>query len=173
MSSFRPVYRFLRCACFAFVAGLAITACQVRPLYSDVAGGSVQSIGISAPASRVAQVVRNELIFGFSGGGGEPTNPQYDMDLNVSVTNQGVLPAGNADEFAAARIVVAVSYTLRDSASGERLFSGERHAVASLDNPDQEYGRTRAVLDAENRAAREAAAFIRLDVVGKLAGRAR
>ena len=173
MSSFRPFIHFLRYMSFAIVAGLTITACQVRPLYGEMAGGSAQSIGISAPASRVAQIVRNELVFGFSGGAGEPANPQYDMDLDVSVTNQGVLPASNAGEFNAARIVVTASYTLRDTSSGERLFSGERRAVAALDNPDQEYGRTRAVVDAQNRAAREAAAFIRVDVVGKLASRTR
>lgn len=173
MSSFRPVIRYVRYLSFAFVAGFMITACQVRPLYSDSSAGGTQSIGISAPDTRVAQVVRNELVFGFSGGAGETGNPQYDMDLVVSVLNQGVLPASTAGEFNAARIVVTASYTLRDSSTGEQLFSGERRAVAALDNPDQEYGRTRAIRDAENRAAREAAAFIRVDVGGKLAGRRR
>lgn len=170
MSSFRLVVQFLRYVVISLVAGSVLTACQIRPLYSDLSGAR-QSISISDPTDRVGQVVRNELIFAFSGGGGEPANPQYKMDLKVAVFKQGVLPAKTADEFNAARVEVTANYDLRDSATGETLFSGQRRAVAALDNPDQDYGNTRATLDAENRAAREVAAFIQLDVTGKLASR--
>ena len=54
---------------------------------------------------------------------------------------------------------------------GQRAFRivRQRQAVALVDNPDQEYANVRALRDAENRAAREAAAFLNADIAGKFA----
>ena len=71
----------------------ALTGCQVRPLYST--GGNTEavlsSIGISEADTRVEQQVRNNLIFLLAGGAGEPAQPEYMLEMNVSVRNIGVL----------------------------------------------------------------------------------
>ncbi|TDH37805.1 hypothetical protein E2A64_01295 [Pseudohoeflea suaedae] len=166
MSSSRQVLRGLGIASLLVAAALSLSACQVRPLYADMEGKE-RSISITEPGSRVEQVVRNELIFAFSGGSGEPANTAYQMDLKVTAKETGVLSAGTNDEFTAARVVVIGAYKMIDQATGKTLFTGERQAVAQVDNPDQEYADVRAIRDAENRAAREAAAFLNADIAGK------
>tara|TARA_B100000949_G_scaffold188353_1_gene171115 strand:- start:5 stop:487 length:483 start_codon:yes stop_codon:yes gene_type:complete len=149
---------------------VALSACQVRPLYGNMAG-TERSISISEADTRVEQLVRNDLVFAFSGGSGEPANPAYRMDLDVRVIKQGVLAAGANDEFTAARMLVIGRYAMVDAATGQTLFTGERRAVSQVDNPDQEFANVRAERDAENRAAREAAAFLNADIAGKFAAK--
>ena len=91
------------------------------------------------------------------------------MDLQVTAKATGVLAQGTNDEYTAARVVVTGAYKMIDQATGQTLFSGQRQAVALVDNPDQEYANVRALRDAENRAAREAAAFLNADIAGKFA----
>lgn len=165
MSSYRQMLVTLGAVALALVA---LSGCQVRPLYADGAGAQ-RAIAISEPRHRVEQLVRNELVFIFGGGAGEPTNPVYRMKLLVTSRLQGVLPSGGDDEFTAARVVVDAKYTLTSVATDEVVLTGERSAVAQLDNPAQHYGTTRAIHDAENRAAREAAQFVNADIAGKLA----
>ncbi len=170
MSSSRQALRGLGLASLVAAAALSLSACQVRPLYGNM-GGANRSVTISEADTRVEQVVRNDLVFAFGGGSGEPANPSYRMDLDVSVLKQGVLAAGVNDEFTAARVVVIGKYAMTDVATGETLFTGERRAVAAVDNPDQEYANVRATRDAEDRAAREAAAFLNADIAGKFAAK--
>src|SRR6478736_4538781 len=80
----------------AFAAILtAIAGCQVRPLYSEGAASApakkLASIEISEAGDRVAQEVRNRLIFLVAGGAGEPANPEYKLALTVTSTVTGVL----------------------------------------------------------------------------------
>lgn len=170
MSSYRQVLRGLGLASLLVATAIGLSACQVRPLYGNMAG-TERSISISKADTRAEQVVRNELVFAFSGGSGEPANAAYRMDLDVQVVKQGVLAAGANDEFTAARMLVIGNYTMVDAATGETLFTGERRAVSQVDNPDQEFANVRAELDAENRAAREAAAFLNADIAGKFAAK--
>ena len=75
------------------VAALAVlSACTVRPLYSNApvrAGSSatmsdeLSSIAIKPVTTREAQEVRNRLIFLFQGGKAQPATPAYSLDLTV------------------------------------------------------------------------------------------
>src|SRR5262245_56400449 len=84
------------------VIGLALVVggCQVRPLYSDpgpvsstAAGvsGSVRSrlatVSVNPVGDRVTQEVRNNLIFLFGGGTGEPVHPAYTMQVSIIAQN--------------------------------------------------------------------------------------
>lgn len=158
----------------AGVALLSVVAgCQVRPLYSTPAGteGKLASVSISDADDRVEQQVRNDLIFLFAGGAGEPQNAVYHLELNVAVRNIGVLMDVVDDISRAGRIVVSADYNLVKSDSGETLASGKRSAVALVDFPVQEFAKLRAVRDAENRGARELAELIRADVATALGRR--
>ena len=159
------------------LAGLALlgvlAGCQVRPLYSTTSGseGKLASVSISSADDRVEQQVRNDLIFLFAGGAGEPQNPAYHLDLNVSVRNIGVLLDVTDDIPRAGRIVVSADYNLVKTDSGETIASGKRQTVALVDFPVQEFAKLRAVRDAENRGARELAELIRADVASALGRR--
>ncbi len=159
------------------VAGIAIlglvAGCQVRPLYSTPSGteGKLASVSISEAGNRVEQQVRNELIFLFAGGAGEPRNAAYDLDITVSAGTLGVLNDVATDTMRAGRILVSADYNLTQSDSGETLASGKRSASAMVDFPTQEFAKLRAIRDAENRAARELAELIRADVATALGRR--
>jgi LPS-assembly lipoprotein len=155
---------------------LALAGCQVQPLYgANASGGSVASaaISISPATSRVGQVVRNDLVFAFGQGSGEPANAAYRLDLTVSSAAIGVLPTGLQNDFSAGRLTATAVYKLVDTASGTLVHAGKRDAIALLDYPAQGYSNVRAVRDAENRAARELAALVRADVAASLARQAR
>ena len=155
---------------------LALAGCQVQPLYgTSAAGTSVAdaSIGISPATTRVGQVVRNDLVFAFGQGSGEPANAAYRLDLTVMSSVSGVLPTGLQNDFSAARLNATAVYKLVETASGTLVHAGKRDTIALLDYPAQGYSNVRAIRDAENRAARELAALVRADVAASLARQAR
>jgi LPS-assembly lipoprotein len=167
--------RMKKLAATAFVLialGLA-AGCQVRPLYSTGSATelSTASVSISEAEDRVEQRVRNELIFMFGGGRGEPVTAAYNMELQVRSRDTGVLVSPADDVARAGRIVMTADYNLTLVESGETLRSGKRQVVALVDFPVQEFAKLRAIRDAENRAARELAELIRADVATVLARR--
>jgi len=148
-----------------------LASCQVRPLYETVEPGTVRplaSIAIDPADDRVEQEVRNNLIFLASGGAGEAKNAAYQLDLNVSVRNIGVLLEKSSDTARAGRIVVSASYSLSRTGTGEVVASGNRSVVALVDFSSQEYARIRATSDAEDRGARELAEIIYADLASNL-----
>ena len=159
------------------LAGVALigvlAGCQVRPLYSTPSGteGKLASISISEASDRVEQQVRNDLIFLFAGGAGEPQNAVYHLEMDVTVRTVGVLNDVRDDIARSGRVTVTADYNLTRADSGETLASGKRSAVAMVDFPAQEFAKLRAIRDAENRGARELAELIRADVASALARR--
>jgi LPS-assembly lipoprotein len=163
------------CLLLADVAG-----CQVRPLYSDASpnatgvttSAALNSISVTEAKDRVAQEVRNQLIFALSGGAGETANPAYVVDLGVTqqVTSVALsVPVpGNTGQPTAGSIAVTSLYVLKDS-SGRQIASGKRTATASFDRPLQQFSQLRAQRDAENRAARELAEMLKLALAADLA----
>lgn len=164
--------RFAKALASITILGL-LAGCQVRPLYSTPSGteGKLASVSISEADDRVEQQVRNDLIFLFAGGAGEPQTALYHLEINVTVRNIGVLIDVRTDTARAGRIVVSADYNLSKTDTGETVASGKRSSVALLDFPYQEFAKLRAVRDAENRAARELAELIRADVASALGRR--
>ncbi|ATU90263.1 hypothetical protein [Phyllobacterium zundukense] len=170
------------------VIGMALIAggCQVRPLYSDPspvgstgAGltGSVRSklatITVSQPGSREAQEVRNNLIFLFAGGAGEPANPVYSMQLSVIPQNLSLMLVQNATndksgQPTAGSVRMTGNYVLTRLSDGQVVGRGTRLVTADYDAPRQRFAVTRAVRDANNRAARELAEALNLSVAQDL-----
>ena len=157
------------------LAGVAllglIAGCQVRPLYSTPSGteGKLASISISQARHRVEQQVRNDLIFFFAGGAGEPGNAVYHLDMKVSTAVAGVLTDVRTEKASAGRVTISATYTLKKRDSDGTIASGSRSAVAMVDFPAQEFAKMRAIRDAENRGARELAELVRADVAAALA----
>ena len=163
------------------IASLAlVSACTVRPLYSNaplVAGSQVgaraelASIAIKPVKTRYAQQVRNNLIFGFTGGGNQTSTPVYSLDLGVSeLVDTGTLVQVSTDENepTSGTVTLTSTYVLTDAKTGATISSGKRSITSSFDKPRQEYASYRAQLDAENRAARELAELLNLAIAQDL-----
>ena len=166
-------------ACLA--AGLALGGCTVRPLYATVgdpaierpgAAAGLRSIAIPPVNTRYGQQVRNQLIFLFNGGAGQPAQPVYTMALAVSevLEDTNVVSVPNNSRATSGTVRLFAIYTLTDSA-GKPVMTGTRNVFASFDRSTQEFAVPRARIDAETRAARELAELVSLDVGQKLARR--
>ncbi|MDX8518978.1 LPS assembly lipoprotein LptE [Mesorhizobium dulcispinae] len=170
-----------RAALCGLVASLAlVSACTVRPLYSSApltvgstvgAAAELASISIKPVGTRYGQQVRNNLIFAFSQGSGEPASPAYTLDLGVTELIESaaiVQVQTEEDEPTAGTVTLTANYVLRD-ATGAVVAVGKRSIPSSFDRPRQEFAAYRAQIDAENRAARELADLLRLAVAQDLA----
>lgn len=147
-----------------------LSACQVRPLYSESTGVTQKlgAVGFSAADTRVGQVVRNHLIFMASRGAGEVEKPDYMVDMRVSSAVADTLLVQSSDTSRAGRATVTVSYTLRSIKDDKVIKAGSRFATSLVDFPNQEFAKQRAILDAENRAAEQAAEFVGADIAAAL-----
>jgi LPS-assembly lipoprotein len=168
--------RFRAVAAMALVAGM-LSACQVRPLYSEnsAAAGKLASVSFSDPASRVGQEVRNRLVFFTGHGAGEPAKVDYNTDLTVTSAVTDVLlvrssdgRSFDADTSRAGRVTVTANYILRRASDGQVIKAGSRTATSLVDFSQQEFAKLRAIRDAENRAARETAELVGADLAAAL-----
>jgi LPS-assembly lipoprotein len=170
-----------RIALAGLVGSLAlVSACTVRPLYSNAplspgsnatANSELASIGIKPVGTRPAQQVRNNLIFGFGRGAGEPASPAYSLTLGVTeaVESSALVQVGtDEDEPTAGSVTLTGTYTLADAKSGVVIASGKRSITSSFDRPRQEFAAYRAQINAENRAARELAEALQLSIAQDL-----
>ena len=155
---------------FTFVATLGaillLASCQVRPLY-DTAGLTQSQLGkiaFSEATGRVEQLVRNQLIFMTSGGAGEAEQADYNVTLSASSSVTNVLLIDSSDTARAGQVTVRATYQLVRNSDQQVLKSGTRSSTALVDFSIQEFSKIRAIRDAENRAAREAAELVRADL---------
>lgn len=166
-----------------FGIGLLAAGCTVRPLYSTSSIGGqltgesarLASIGIKPVETRYGQEVRNQLIFLFGGGAGEPANPAYELDLRVaSATSAAAIapvsgnPYDNAGVATAGTVTLTGAYTVTDTATQKTVAKGKRTAMASFDRPPQQYATLRAERNAQDRAARELAEELHLAIAQDL-----
>ncbi|TPK89323.1 MULTISPECIES: LPS assembly lipoprotein LptE [unclassified Mesorhizobium] len=171
-----------RLAVCGMAAALAlVSACTVRPLYSNQplspgsqlsASAELGSISIKPVNTRYAQQVRNNLIFAFGQGSGEPASPAYTLDLGVTelVESAAIVQVQTQeDEPTAGTVTLTANYVLRDTATNTVIAVGKRSIPSSFDRPRQEFAAYRAQIDAENRAARELADLLRLSIAQDLA----
>ena len=168
-----------RVALAGLVGSLAlVSACTVRPLYSNAplstgssANAELASISVKPVKTRYAQQVRNNLIFGFGRGAGEPASPLYSLNLSVTeaVESSALVQVGtDEDEPTAGSVTLTANYTLTDAKSGAVITVGKRSITSSFDRPRQEFASYRAQIDAENRAARELAEALQLSIAQDL-----
>lgn len=158
-----------------------IAGCTVRPLYGNPtstgsgagATAKLAQIEVVPVSDRVGQEVRNHLIFQFGGGKGQPASPAYRLGLETRVTRSvpATINTGRISlEPTAGTVTVRANYTLTDISTGKVLARGNRSVQAPYDIPAQEFAARRAVLNAEDRAARELAQLLNLVVAQELEG---
>ena len=164
-------------AVIASLAGLGMSGCGFQPMYATAPNGTslvdvMKSVQVATIPSRTGQKLRNELVFGTTGGG-EPAAPIYRLDValresvrNTLVTNTGA-PTGQILQLDAEFRIIRIK-------DNETLFKGYSTSEAAYDltgwsgTTGSVYGDTRAVLDAENRAARTLADTLKTRVAAFL-----
>lgn len=160
----------------AVMAVASLTAGCFEPLYgtrSSVGGegvgpklAGVQVAPINTPnGTRLARVgvdVRNDLIFGLTGGsgGGAPT---HRLDIRLAATQLQVIVDINTARPEVQNYGIDASYTLTDLATGKKVIQGKTFSRVSYDIPGQQqrFAGARGLRDAEDRAAQVIADNIR------------
>jgi LPS-assembly lipoprotein len=167
---------------FAIVGGalMAVAGCTVEPLYmaapspssaspTGSIGSDLSTIAVKPVGDRVAQQVRNHLIFLFGGGKGQPASPRYSLALSVIASSEPTtnIQINNENEPSSAILTAYATYVLTD-AGGQVFSQGSQQFQSSYDVPRQEFAAVRARIDAEDRAARELAELVQLAVAQDL-----
>jgi LPS-assembly lipoprotein len=151
-------------------ATAAISSCQVRPLYSSTTGPGhkLASVDFSDAKDRVTQLVRNQLIFLMAGGAGEPTNAEYHLELSVTSARADILDENTSANFNPGRLTMTGNYVLIHKSDGKVIRKATRAVTSLVDANPQQFSKLRAYRDAEDRAGRELAEFIRADIAAAL-----
>lgn len=180
MWSFRPLRIGTRYLSLILLA--ALHGCTVEPLNaakpdnvlaSDSASATVSiilaAIEVAAVNERVAQQVRNELVFGLNGGQVR-SGGRYKVNLTVTHSTSRLSVESSAATATSAQVRITARYLLTDKTSGKVVANDKRLALASYDRTPQSFANQRAERDAQNRAAKDVARQIRLALGQTIAG---
>ncbi len=162
----------------AGLLSLGVSGCGFHPLYGTAANGGadlvevMKHVQVAAIPSRTGQRLRNELVFGTTEGG-EPLSPTYRFDivLRESVRNTLVSAIGSPT---GQILQLDAEFRLVRIADNETLFKGSSSSEAAYNLTGNTgiagsaYGDTRALIDAENRAARTLADTLKTRVAAFL-----
>lgn len=161
---------FTRRGLLLAAAGL-LAACQIQPVYAPIGSAAVgtgspmiselASIAIEAQTERVSQALVNELIFQLRGGGALVA-PKYKLHLILTERISDLAIRAREDVPVARLVSLTVTYTLTEVATGRVMTSDNVYTTNTFDTGSQRYANLRAQRDAEDRAAKAAAADIRL-----------
>jgi LPS-assembly lipoprotein len=152
------------------LASAGLTAGCFQPVYgtyasSDVVGAppavrtALASVKVDevdvpngTPEARIGVEVRNNLIFGLTGGAGE-LPPTHVLKIRLRTQTQNVIVDITTARADMEINGVDATYTLTDLASKKTVVTGRAFARASYDVPGQEqrFARQRGQRDAENR----------------------
>ena len=158
-------------AALALTAALSLAGCGIQPLYGTTAGGSqlaavMAGVEVTPIPGRVGQRLRNELIFGNSGGSGEPAHSNYKLDIVIkeSLINELVQITGNAQ----AQVYELNATFKLITHDGRVVLEGTATSRAAYERFEAIFSNVRARLDAENRAASTVAESIKVRVAAYL-----
>ncbi len=152
---------------------LIASGCTVQPLLSQNSRSETANIGVSIDEvdTRVAQRVRNRLIFLLNGGPSEPDNPKYTATLSVAAQASSLLNVQsdpNDSDIAAVTLTLIGTLVLNSGDEDQPGIKFDGRALSSYDLSTQLFANSRALIDAENRAAAELAEQLRNQVLAYL-----
>jgi LPS-assembly lipoprotein len=174
--------RIVRLLMVLAVAGL--TAGCFQPLYGDKAtvGGpgiaermkTVDVVPVKSAAGtrlqRVGIELRNEVIFGLTGGGA-PATPNYKLFISIGSTNLQIIVDVTTARPDMQNYGIDASYQLIEVGTGKIVVTGTTFSRVSYNLPGQQqrFAGERGLRDAENRAAQVIAENIRSRLVSHFA----
>ncbi|MEL6751422.1 MAG: LPS assembly lipoprotein LptE [Pseudomonadota bacterium] len=174
----RTTFRALTAA-----AALLLAGCTVEPLANArndtaVASGSgfatsralARSVTVDPVSTRVAQQVRNSLLFALHGGS-PPVNPEYRVQISATASDTVLAIRSEVLAPTAAKVTLTTSYSLIEIASGQVVANGGNTTVAAYDRTSQSFANSRARRDAEDRAAKQSAERVQLALARDLVAR--
>ncbi|WP_310621940.1 LPS assembly lipoprotein LptE [Flexibacterium corallicola] len=195
MSSYNLTANLSASACRALLGSavilagtLALSGCQVRPLYGTSpnilnSNGSettlvqdelaaidvkVSLIGSNNSSQRVDQYMSNELQYLFRRGGSGLAQ-KYDLEVLIDTVQTEVGVEELSDVPSAYNITLSASFVLSDASSEKTLYVGRSFGSASYDFSNQRFANLRAERDAENRATKIVASDIQARIAGYFA----
>lgn len=145
------------------VFGLA--GCQFSPLYADPATGlkgpvrvqdTLAAVRVGPPRTRAEQILRNELVFLFTGGS-EPPEPQYDLELISEMDAEPLAVSRDGDEPGVVLVTMRVTFILSEIATGRTILTGNSFQTASYSFSSQAFANEASARDAESRVAKAVA----------------
>lgn len=159
----------------AFALAAMLGGC-FQPLYGDrsLSGGeglkarmaavdiNIPDVPNGTPLARIANEVRNDLIFDIQGGSGG-TTPTHQLRINLQSLNQQVIVDIITARPDVQQFGINANYSLIEKATGKVIFTGQTFARVSYDNPGQaqRFSNARGQRDAENRASKQISENIR------------
>ncbi|WP_316858378.1 LPS assembly lipoprotein LptE [uncultured Cohaesibacter sp.] len=161
----------------AFCLGLGLTAlsaCQVRPLYStntttgQTLSEALSTIEIEPAKNRVDQEIRNNLIFAFTGGG-EAGIPAYKLLMKTRSSSTNLSIESGTGLAKSRRVSLTTTYRLVRLSNNTIVTKGSSFFTATYAKSTQLFTNDRAEIDAENRAAAQVANDIELRLSAFLA----
>ncbi len=168
VAQIKTLFRLLAVGCVV----IGVSACQFQPLHGSGGAtgtsGGLSTVSVSQVNSRVAQQLRNHLLF-LLNGGFSSADKTHEARIRVSWDNRQLAAIPNqVNDTTAGVVTVTVSYDLIDLSDGKAIATGTRKASASYDRTGQVFANKRAERDAENRAAKAAAEALRLAIASDL-----
>lgn len=143
---FQPVYGTYSAADAGVAPAIRTNLAAIQVMDIDIPNGTTEA--------RLATEIRNNLIFGLTGGAGQSA-PRYKLILVVSASTQNVIV-----DITTARTDMEIQgidayFILRELSTDKVVLTGRAFARASYDIPGQEqrFARQRGQRDAENRSS--------------------
>jgi len=137
-----------------------LAGCGFQPLYGSGPNGVqlddvMRTVTIAPIPGRVGQRIRNELIFGTTGGGYADASV-YRLQIAIKESVKDVFVARTGESEGRAYRLIASFKLIRLEDEAE-VVSGQSVGRAAYDNLDSAFADVRARRDAENRAAKSVA----------------
>ena len=150
---------------------LMAAGCGFTPLYAQRGVvPSLQAIEVEAPQSRVGYLLREELDDEFARDPGRPARYRLTLEVDELRRARGLRVDDVASRY---ELLITARYVLTSVGVTAPLAQGQAQATVTYDAPDQPYAGIAAQVDAQERAAAQAAQRIRLDLARYFAQTAR
>lgn len=152
----------------------AVAGCGLRPLYGGSEGASLgarlAAIEVRAPNDRLGYVVRRELLDALNPSG-LAVPGAYDLVVRLQRSVSSLIVQLN-DDTTRFDLVLAAFYELRRKSDGAVVYRSAARRAASFNQRESPFATRISQRNAEERAARELAQFIRTQLALHLDGAA-
>lgn len=152
-----------------FCAALSLAGCGFQPLYATPGvTPALTRISVPTPDGRTGTFLREALDDQLATDRDQPPLYRLTLAYDEDRYERGLRIDNTANRY---EVALLVNYGVVDATTGQVVASGSVRPLVSFDSADQPYQGVAANLDASERAAREAARLIRLDLARFFAGR--